>query len=96
MELYFLPSMEAEGTMMGTENHKHELEEMYGPQASHSEHRVGDTISFREDGITKTGCILSINAPGTIRGKPYPMSYFVDAGGSFPSVVYPSEVITPS
>ena len=79
---------------MTTDKSKDELEEMYGSQASHSEHQVGDMISFREDGETKTGCILSINAPGTIRGKQYPMSYFVDAGGSFPSVVYPSEVIT--
>lgn len=81
---------------MTTDRSKDELEEMYGPQARHSEHQVGDTISFQEDGETKTGCILSINAPGTIRGRQYPMSYLVDAGGSFPSVVYPSEVITPT
>lgn len=82
---------------MDTESSKQELEEMYGPQARHSEHQVGDTISFREDGEMKTGCIIYVQAPGTIRGKPYPTTYLVETAesdGGMPSIVFPGQVLT--
>jgi hypothetical protein len=82
---------------MEIDRSKQELEEMYGPGALYSEHQVGETISFREDGETKTGCIIYVQAPGAIRGKPYPTTYLVETAesdGGMPSIVFPGQVLT--
>ena len=72
-------------------------EELYGPAAKHSEHKQGDTITYRnEQGELHTGEILYVCAPGSVvEGRAsLPLRYIVAASDeSWPDVVYPQQVI---
>jgi hypothetical protein len=73
------------------------LEQRSGPKALPSEHRVGNTITYRdiETGETKTGKIIWTCAPGTIGERVISVTYVVDPpGGSWPDMVFPSDVLT--
>ncbi len=72
-------------------------EELYGPAAKHSEHKVGDFITYRdEQGQEQRGEILHVYGPGVVvQGRtPLPLRYVVALGDEgFPEIVYPSQVI---
>ena len=89
-------SRESKGKEMSNYSEDIELEALYGPAAKFSEHKRGDTIRFREDGKEFQGDIIWVKAAGPAieGGKHHPVIYVVDTGGdSFPSMVYPGEVI---
>lgn len=69
-----------------------QFEQLYGPLAPYSDHKRGETITFREQGQVKRAEILWVCAPGELNGKPLPVRYIVDTGG-FPGIVYHGEVI---
>lgn len=72
------------------------LEALYGKAATHSEHKIGDTITFREGGQTKQGVIIWVRAPGPAfqGGKEHGVLYVVETDDDdWPSMVAPGEVI---
>lgn len=71
-------------------------EELYGPAARYSDHKQGDTITYRnEQGEQHTGEILYVCAPGVVvQGRaPLPLRYVVAASDdSWPEIVYPNQI----
>ena len=74
-----------------------QLEDLFGPMPTYSEHKKGETITFREAGTgqTRQGTILWVKAPGpSYKGGPMrPLTYIVYTGQGMPSAVYPGDVI---
>jgi hypothetical protein len=74
-----------------------DLVALYGPLASHSEHRRGQRISFfdSESQQELSGTIVWIKAAGpSYQGGPArPITYVVDTGAGFPAMVYPGDVL---
>lgn len=76
-----------------------QLETLYGPLFSHSEHKVGDQIRFY-DLMTQqelTGVIEWVRAPGeqVEGGRHFPVTYVMDSidpTTGFPFEVFPSDV----
>lgn len=71
-------------------------EALYGPAPRHSEHGIGDQVTFRRpcDDEDHTGEILAAIAPHvTLTGQPVPLSYMVDDGTGFPITIYASDII---
>jgi len=75
-------------------NHE-QAESLYGPTASHSEHRENDVITFRHGFTVKQGKILHVRAPGQAvqDGREHPLLYMVDTGQGMPIAVSPSQII---
>src|SRR5947209_18562555 len=78
-------------------NEMAEIHPDYGPAASHSEHKVGDRITYIQQGVMCTGEILWVAAASENEGRPYlPMHYIVapDSPNGFVHIVGPGDVIT--
>lgn len=72
-----------------------QLEALYGPSASHAEHRQGDTVQFRVGSDIKVGKILHVRAPAPspVSGQEMPTIYVVDAGEGIPLLATPSQIV---
>jgi hypothetical protein len=72
-----------------------QAESLYGPTASHSEHKEGTVITFRSGSQVKQGKILHVRAPGQapVSGKELPTLYIVDTGEGIPAAIAPSMII---
>lgn len=72
-----------------------QAEALYGPSASYSDHKAGDSIQFRAGSEIKAGTILHVRAPGSTHegGKELSLLYMVDTNEGFPVAVKPSQVI---
>lgn len=73
-----------------------QAEALYGPSASYSDHKAGDSITFRCYGNEiKAGTILYVRAPGPTHegGKEHSLLYMVDCNEGFPVAVFPSQII---
>lgn len=72
-----------------------QAEALYGPSASYSDHKAGDSIQFRAGSEIKAGTILHARAPGPTHegGKEHSLLYMVDCNEGFPVPVFPSQVI---
>ena len=71
-------------------------EAIIGPGAKFSEHKIGDTIRFSQNGDPeKSGEIIYVRAPAptSAESKIVPMIYLVACGNEFPDVVFPHEII---
>ena len=77
----------------------HELEALYGPAASYSEHKRGARVAYSdsETGVRCCGTILWVCAPGQVvaGGRRHPIRYIVlrDDREGFPDIVEQNEVI---
>lgn len=74
---------------------KEQAEGLYGPASSFSDHKVTDTIQFRQDNEIKAGTILYVRAPGPTYegGREHGVLYMVDCNEGFPVAVFPSQII---
>ena len=54
-----------------------QLEATYGPLYRHSQHKRGETIRYRVEGLTYRGEVLWVQAPGEQDGRHLPMRYIV-------------------
>lgn len=72
-----------------------QAEALYGPSASYSDHKAGDSIQFRAGSEIKAGTILHVRAPGPTHegGKEHSLLYMVDTNEGFPVAVKPSQII---
>ncbi len=70
-----------------------ELEDLYGPRASHSEHKVGDRIRYKHDGQATSGKIISVCAP--VPAWDMRLCYVVlnDERG-YPDFAFPADVLS--
>lgn len=60
-----------------------QFEELYGPLPRYSEHKVGETITYRADGKVCKGTIVWVTEPGTtVRGHHHPVQYIVEREGA--------------
>ena len=71
---------------------------LYGPAASYSDHKRGETIKFfdSDSGTVQSGVIEWVTAPSQAveGGRVLPVTYVViQEDAMFPSFVYPSDVI---
>jgi len=68
---------------------------LFGKEPQFSEHKSGETIRFKDGSEEKTGRILHVIPPGqaVVGGEMHPMTYVVDTGHGFPSMVYVSDVL---
>lgn len=74
-----------------------ELEAIYGPSASFSEHKRGDHITYTSaEGESKSGIILWVCAPSEIGEVKLGMRYLIapDDPTAFVDVALPGDVIT--
>src|SRR6266852_2354827 len=76
-----------------------QLEEAWGPAATHSEYTRGDIIRYNDNGVTQQGTIIWITAAGAepVQGEdPLPLRYIVEPAqrGGFPDVVYQSDILS--
>src|SRR5215510_577717 len=71
------PSRERTCAMVSQEDY---LEDLYGPLARFSEHKRGDTISYKdvETGLVKTGTIIWVQQPAKIGDRDVGLSYMVE------------------
>src|SRR5262245_56687521 len=79
------------------EQQEEQLEDLSGTPALYAEHRRGDTITYRdiETGLTKTGKIIGICAPGRIGERDIGVTYVVEPPeGGWPDMVFPSDVLS--
>jgi len=68
----------------------------FGPLAQHSEHHIGDVITYTatEGSGTSTGAILWVQPPGEVAGRRRPLRYIVETEtGGFPEIVASSDVL---
>src|ERR1700676_4004559 len=72
-----------------------EIHEDYGPSYSYSDHKKGDHIAYRVEGVTQHGEILWVAAASTLpSGQHFPPHYVVIAdGNTFPEMVVVSDVV---
>jgi len=72
-----------------------EFNALYGPAASHSEHKAGDSVLVRDGTDVRAGIVLGVRAAGPAHqgGASHPMLYIVDMGTGFPVPVPPSRII---
>lgn len=73
-----------------------DLEALYGRQAPYSEHKIGDSISYVQEGKSSTGRIIWVCARGQVSedGPVLPLRYIVEtAPGDWPATVYPQEIV---
>ena len=80
---------------------RHNLEEDWGPAASHSEYQIGDTIRYQADGGVYSGTIIWVAAPRESRIEGHdnilPTRYITTRTGwdpsSIPDVAYSSDIL---
>lgn len=72
-----------------------QLSALFGPLYPYADHKRGDVIRFRDEGVTKEGTILWICGPGpAVEGSPdLGVVYVVDAGDGWPAIVYPGDIL---
>jgi hypothetical protein len=72
-----------------------ELEDIYGPLFKYSEHKRGDTITFRDPATKEehTSTIVWVQAPGQSveGGRHYPANYIMDQRDSLTGQLYTVE-----
>ena len=68
-------------------------EDQFGPAAKFSEHKAGETITFRDVDEVKTGTIIFVQGPQQIGSIHHVLTYLVDAGDGWPTFVYQTDVI---
>jgi len=70
-------------------------ESAFGPEAQFSEYKRGEVIRFREGSQERSGTIIHVIAPSqaVVDGEMHPLTYVVDTGKGFPSMVYASDVL---
>ncbi len=78
---------------MMTDDYQENLEAACGPAARHSDHKPGETISYRVGSETRTGEILYVQAPAQVGSEHMPLTYVVDSGHGFPDMVWQTDVI---
>ena len=75
-----------------------DLEALYGPAASHAEHKQGDQIRYHLAGEPGefTGTIVWVCAPAQLGHIALDLRYIVarDGVSRWPDVVFPSDVLT--
>jgi len=79
-----------------TESKEQQYETLYGPLYPYSDHKIGETITYRNEGTQYTGVIVWVCAPQREGRQRIPASYIVErtsAGDSWPDTVYPGEII---
>lgn len=71
-----------------------QLEGLFGQAPKYSEHKKGEQIRFRTEGVLKTGTIVWVIPPGQAveGGHHHGIIYAVDTGEGFPTMVTPGEV----
>ena len=79
---------------------REQLEALYGPLWPHSDHKIGETITFFDivDRQEHTGVIEWVQGPGANveGGTPQPVSYImdiVDKSTGMPYTVFPSDIV---
>jgi hypothetical protein len=75
------------------------LENDWGPAATHSEYKRGNTLKYRVGNETYTGVIVWVVAQGESRvigHDPLPMHYIVERSGwtGFPDIVWPGDILS--
>lgn len=72
-----------------------EIHPDYGPAAAHSEHKVGDRITYTQENETCTGEILWVATASEHQGKPIGQHYIVapDRESGFVDIVFPGDVL---
>jgi hypothetical protein len=73
-----------------------DLEQLYGPAATHSEHWCGEDIRYRLPGEGEfSGTIILVGAPIIMGSQPVGLRYIVTSNGaaSFPDIVFPADVL---
>ena len=80
-----------------TSQEEQDLEAVYGPMASHSEHKRGEHIVYiAAEGHQTSGTILWCCAPGLVGAEYMGVRYIVapDPPTGFIDVVWPADVLT--
>jgi hypothetical protein len=74
---------------------KEQREAAFGPEAQYSEHKRGETIRFTEGGQEKQGTIIHViaSSQAVVDGEMHPLTYVVDTGKGFPSMIYAPDVL---
>ncbi len=65
----------------------------YGPPANHSEHTIGETITFADGEKTLSGVVVYVCGPSTLARGTLPTHYIVAADSGTPLVIHASQVI---
>jgi hypothetical protein len=72
------------------------LEATCGPAALYSDHKPGETITYRVSRTeTRSGIILFVAAPQQVMSQHVPLTYVVDSQHGFPDLVYQSDILEP-
>ncbi len=73
-----------------------EMEDLYGPLASHSEHKVGDRIRYIYEGQATAGTIVWVCAARPDSDPPLKLCYVVnpDVFAGMPHITYPNDILT--
>jgi len=82
---------------MMKEREREDLEALYGPAASHAEHKQGDRIRYHLAGDVGEyeGMIIWVCAAGTVGSQHLDLRYMVERDGvsTWPDVVFPADVL---
>ena len=73
-----------------------QFEEIYGPAAPYSEHKLGERVTYSLGKDIFTGTIAWCTAPQVRKGKQLPTLYIIarnQAENAFPDLVRPGRVI---
>jgi hypothetical protein len=77
-----------------------DLEAVYGPAASHSDHKRGEHITYRpaEGGPNRTGTILWVQAAGKVGDHEMGIRYVIDPDEDtgFLDIAMPGDVVEPT
>ena len=70
-----------------------ELEDLYGPFAAHSEHKIGDHISYKHEDVATSGKIIWVCAPRPDR-EMHLVYVVLNDERQYPDYVFPASVLS--
>src|ERR1700726_1027577 len=68
-------------------------EEQFGQAARYSEHKAGETITFRMGSEVRSGEIIYVMEPTQEGSTHHPLTYAVDSGHGFPDMGWQTDVL---